>query len=373
MKNRLKDVTFRTRLVVLSVAMVLVPVTLSVLAFLLIVKFINTTENIQISTVLATYDIAQIFMIDMVTCIIAILLITVIVMRRFMQRWFIDPLQELRFAMNEISKGNLDHELKTDYTAEMGELFANYEQMRLRLKESAEERLENERKHRELVSNISHDLKTPITSIRGYVEGIMDGVADTPEKMDKYIRTIYNKSKELSRLINELTLYSNIDQNMIPYNFRRISVDKFFRDCTDDLCVELESEGFNLSYFSEVSKDCEVVADSEQIRRVISNIISNSIKYRRGIGDRISIRLLDHGSSVIIEIEDNGRGISAEDLPHIFERFYRSDTSRSSVTGGSGIGLSIVKKVIEDHGGNIWATGALGKGTCIHFELKKIQ
>ena len=178
MKDRLKNITFRTRLVVLSVFMVLVPVALSVLAFLLIVKFIGTTENFEISNVLSSYEIAQIFMIDMVTCIVAILLITVIVMRRFIQRWFITPLSELRLAMNEISEGNLDKVIDTEYTAEMGELFANYEQMRLRLKESAEERLENERKSRELVSNISHDLKTPITSIRGYVEGIMDGVAE---------------------------------------------------------------------------------------------------------------------------------------------------------------------------------------------------
>ncbi len=371
MKDRLKNITFRTRLVVLSVFMVLVPVALSVLAFLLIVKFIGTTENFEISNVLSSYEIAQIFMIDMVTCIVAILLITVIVMRRFIQRWFITPLSELRLAMNEISEGNLDKVIDTEYTAEMGELFANYEQMRLRLKESAEERLENERKSRELVSNISHDLKTPITSIRGYVEGIMDGVADTPEKMNKYIRTIYNKSNELSGLINELTLYSNIDQNMVPYNFRRVSIDDFFGDCMEEIGLELESEGFRLHYVCLTEPGTEIIADSEQLRRVISNIISNSIKYRRGIGDRLEIRILDNRDSVVVEIEDNGRGIDEKDIPHIFERFFRSDTSRSSVTGGSGIGLSIVKKVIDDHGGKIWATGALGLGTCIHFELKK--
>lgn len=146
-----------------------------------------------------------------------------------LHKWFVRPIDELSIAMKNIAEGNLEYQLSVQYTGEVGELFHNYEEMRLRLKESTEESIENEKKNKELISNITHDLKTPITSITGYVEGIMDGVADTPEKMDKYIRTIYNKSNELNRLINELTFYAGIDCNRIPYNFRRMNVAEFFR------------------------------------------------------------------------------------------------------------------------------------------------
>ena len=372
MIEKLKNITFRTRMIVLSIAMVLVPIVLTGMSFVLIVAFIRRTEDFRIESVLEGHEIAQIFMIDMITCIVAILLISVIVMRRFIELWFMQPLSELIGAMGNIAEGNLDYQLENDYTAEMGELFKNYEQMRRRLKESTEESIENERKNRELISNISHDLKTPITSIRGYVEGIMDGVADTPEKMDKYIRTIYNKSNELSRLINELTLYSNIDQNRVPYNFRKVNVGEFFKDCIEEVGLELDFSEIRLDYICKVDPSTSIIADVEQFRRVISNIISNSIKYRKHLpDDRIEIRILDKGESVKIEIEDNGKGIGEKELPRIFERFYRTDASRSSSTGGSGIGLSIVKKVVEDHNGMVWASSKEGEGTCIHILMKK--
>ena len=116
-----------------------------------------------------------------------------------------------------------------------------------------------------------------------------------------------------------------------------------------------------------------IIADPEQLKRVINNIIGNSVKYmdkKKGI---IDIRILDEIDSIRVEIEDNGKGIAAKDLPKIFERFYRTDASRNSAQGGSGIGLSIVKKIIEDHGGYIWATSKEGEGTCMHFVIRKYQ
>ena len=116
-----------------------------------------------------------------------------------------------------------------------------------------------------------------------------------------------------------------------------------------------------------------MIADAEQLKRVINNIVSNSVKYldkKRGI---INIRLKDEGDFVQIEIEDNGKGIAARDLPNIFERVYRTDSSRNSARGGSGIGLSIVRKIVEDHGGRIWATSKEGMGTEMHFVLRKYQ
>ena len=201
----------------------------------------------------------------------------------------------------------------------------------------------------------------------------MDGVADTPEKMDKYIRTIYNKAMDMDKLINELTLYSGIDNNRIPYNFHRINVADYFGDCVEEVGLDLESRGIQLDYTDLVPADTIIIADPEQMKKVINNIISNSVKYMDKSKGRIDIRILDETDAIRVEIEDNGKGIAQKDLPKIFERFYRTDASRNSAQGGSGIGLSIVKKIIEDHGGYIWATSKEGEGTCIHFVIRKYK
>ena len=201
----------------------------------------------------------------------------------------------------------------------------------------------------------------------------MDGVADTPEKIDKYIKTIYSKANDMDKLINELTTYSGIDNNRIPYNFRRINVADYFGDCVEEVGLDLESKNIKLNYEDLVESSTQIIADPEQLKRVINNIIGNSVKYLERENGEIDIRILDEVDSIRVEIEDNGKGIAAKDLPNIFERFYRTDASRNSSKGGSGIGLSIVKKIIEDHGGYIWATSKENEGTCMHFVIRKYQ
>ena len=282
------------------------------------------------------------------------------------------PIRQLQEATKKIRDGNLDFTMDVEDDDEIGQLCQNFEEMRIRLKESMEEKVQYDKESKELISNISHDLKTPITAIKGYVEGIMDGVASSPEKLDKYIRTIYHKANDMDRLIDELMFYSKIDTNKIPYTFSKINVANYFRDCVEEVGLELEARNVELGYFNYVDEDVMVIADAEQMKRVINNIIGNSLKYmdkKRGI---INIRLLDVGDFVQIEIEDNGKGIGQKELPYIFDRFYRTDSSRNSAKGGSGIGLSIVKKIVEDHGGKIWATSKEGIGTEIHFVLRKI-
>ena len=310
---------------------------------------------------------------EMLVALILVLCLTSILLTRWIQKGIFTPINQLNTAMQNIAEGNLEYMLTTQEKGEIGELYRNYEDMRLRLKESTDEKFEHEQKNKELVSNISHDLKTPITSIKGYVEGIMDGVADTPEKMNKYIRTIYDKANDMDRLINELTTYSGIDTNRIPYTFRRINVTDYFGDCVEEVGLDLESKHIELNYDALVEPSTQIIADPEQLKRVINNIISNSVKYMNKEKGVIDIRILDELDSIRVEIEDNGMGIAAKDLPNIFERFYRTDASRNSSKGGSGIGLSIVKKIIEDHGGYIWATSRENEGTCMHFVIRKYQ
>ena len=304
---------------------------------------------------------------------ISILLIAGILMTIWVYSSILSPLGKLQEATKKIRDGNLEFTLDVEADDEIGQLCQDFEEMRMRLKENAEEKIQYDRENKELISNISHDLKTPITAIKGYVEGILDGVASSPERLDKYIRTIYNKANDMDRLIDELTFYSKIDTNKIPYTFSKINVARYFKDCVEEVGLDMEARGIELGYFNYVDDDIVVIADAEQMKRVINNIISNSVKYldkKKGI---INIRIKDVGDFIQVEIEDNGKGIAAKDLPNIFDRFYRADSSRNSAQGGSGIGLSIVRKIIEDHGGRIWATSKEGIGTEIHFVLRKYQ
>ena len=310
---------------------------------------------------------------DLLFTATVILVFTALSIGLWMYRSIATPLVKLKKATQNIKEGNLDFVLDVEGDDEFSELCRDFEEMRKRLKESAEEKVLLDKENKELISNISHDLKTPITAVKGYVEGIMDGVADTPEKMDRYVKTIYNKTNEMDHLINELTFYSKIDTNRIPYTFSKLNVEDYFGDCAEEVGLELETRGIELVYANYVESGVLVIADGEQIRRVIHNIISNAIKYMDKPKGIIQIRVKDVGDFIQVEIEDNGKGIAAKDIAYIFDRFYRTDVSRNSSKGGSGIGLSIVKKILEDHGGKVWATSRLGIGTIMYFVLRKYQ
>ena len=281
------------------------------------------------------------------------------------------PLDDLRRATQKIKDGDLNFTLETDSDDEIGQLTEDFEEMRLRLKESQEEKMRSENESKELISNIAHDLKTPITAIQGYAEGLLDGVASSQEMMEKYVKTIYNKANDMARLIDELTYYSKIDTNRIPYNYKKLNVREYFDDCAEEIGLDMESRGIEFEYENRVADDTLVIADPEQLRKVINNIVGNSVKYLDKKPGHIAIKVTDIGDFIECDLSDNGCGVAKKDLTRIFERFYRTDQSRNSMRGGSGIGLSIVRKIIEDHGGRIWASSVENEGLTIHFLLRK--
>lgn len=281
------------------------------------------------------------------------------------------PLDDLRRATQKIKDGDLNFTLETDSDDEIGQLTEDFEEMRLRLKESQEEKMRSENESKELISNIAHDLKTPITAIQGYAEGLLDGVASSQEMMEKYVKTIYNKANDMARLIDELTYYSKIDTNRIPYNYKKLNVREYFDDCAEEIGLDMESRGIEFEYENRVAYDTLVIADPEQLRKVINNIVGNSVKYLDKKPGHIAIKVTDIGDFIECDLSDNGCGVAKKDLTRIFERFYRTDQSRNSMRGGSGIGLSIVRKIIEDHGGRIWASSVENEGLTIHFLLRK--
>lgn len=312
---------------------------------------------------------------SIIQCSIAFILIiflTAIILTFWIYRSVLRPLRTLQVATNKIKCGNLDFSVQPEKDDEIGALCEDFEEMRRRIKELIEVRMQYETDTKELISNISHDLKTPLTAIKGYAEGIMDGVADTPQKQEKYLKTIYTKAVDMTSLVDELSFYSKIDCNTIPYNFAKIYVDQYFTDCIEELSLDLEVKNIDVAYFNYADDNVRIIADPEQLKRVVNNIIGNSVKYidkKKGI---INVRINDLGEYVRIELEDNGQGIAEKDVPNIFDRFFRTDASRNSSKGGTGLGLAIAKKIIEDHGGSIWASSKEYVGTTIYFTLKKV-
>lgn len=309
--------------------------------------------------------------VQIVVAFILIICFTASILILWIYQGIIRPLKTLQCAARQMSEGNLNNSVKVEKEDEIGDLCKDFENMRIRLKELIESRIQYEEDSRELMSNISHDLKTPLTAIKGYAEGIMDGVADTPEKLDKYLRTIYNKANDMTVLVDELSFYSKIDCNAVPYNFVCVNLDDYFSDCINELTLDLEMKNIDIGYFNYVDKNQQVWIDVEQLKRVVNNIIGNSVKYLDKKKGLINIRIRDGREHVQVEFEDNGKGIAENEIPFIFDRFYRTDASRNSSQGGTGLGLSISKKIIEGHGGKIWASGKENVGTSIYFTLRK--
>jgi len=285
-------------------------------------------------------------------------------------RSIIKPITKLKNGAEKIKVGDLNFEIDTNSNDEIGVLNKAFEEMRIKLKESINLQILYEENRKELLSNISHDLKTPITSIIGYVEGIKDGVANTPEKMEKYLSTVYSKAKDMDSLIDELFLFSKLDLKKEPFHFQTFELNKYIGSYIEEIYLDLLQQGIKIE-FSHSNESINVTADREKLKRVLSNLVSNCVKYMNKEEKKISFTLNEQLNEVIVEVTDNGQGIDPAALPFIFERFYRAEQSRNSQTGGSGLGLAIAKQIVEEHGGKIWANSEIGKGTSIFFSLKK--
>lgn len=282
------------------------------------------------------------------------------------------PIDDLRKASREIGSGNLNYKVERKSADEIGQLCDDFEEMRRHLKTQIDAKEQFEIDSREMISNISHDLKTPLTAIKGYAEGMLDGVAETPEKRQKYLKTIVARATDMTGLVDELSYYSKLDTNKLPYKFETVPANAYFGDCVEENSLELEMKDFEISFQTEIPNDVNVIMDCEQIRRVMNNLIGNAVKYRNEeIHGVLAVKVTDAEDSVRISVVDNGIGISKEALPHIFDRFYRADKSRTAGRAGTGLGLAIVKKIVVEHGGRVFARSEIGKGTTISFTVKK--
>jgi histidine kinase len=304
-----------------------------------------------------------------ITFLVLILIAPVVLI---VQKDIVKPLRELEKGSRHISEGNLDFRLTTKSRNEVGRVVFSYEKMRQELKKSIQKQVQYENNRKELISSISHDLKTPITSIKGYVEGILDGVANTEEKKERYLKVIHQKSLDMDHLIDDLFLFSKLDLHKMPFDLQPINFPQFVKKISDELALEYQNQG-NLEYELEDLSATEPIVsiDANQLKRVIVNLVQNSFKYNQSEEKHVRIQVSNEENEVTLTIKDNGIGMSEEELKHAFDMFYRSDESRNTNTGGSGLGLAIVKQIILDHQGTIKAKSSADKGTSIKIILKK--
>lgn len=315
-------------------------------------------------------DISDFFTLLGLTYLISFIATNILISYQ-LSKTIVSPLRNLQQAAREISKGNLSHPISEEGDQEIRELCRDLELMKIKLKESIHTQLKYEENRKMLVSSISHDLKTPVTTIKGYIEGILDGVANSPEKTNRYLNTINLKARQVDQMIDDLLLYAKLDLNQIPFNYEKTEIETYLREVLSENEPELDRHKIQLTLECFLNHKQYVSLDRDRIKRVIMNILDNSSKYMDKEKRQINVFLRETAASIIIELRDNGSGINRNELPYIFERFYRSDTSRSEIKG-SGLGLAIAKEIIEGHGGKIWAVSHGTEGTSVLISLKKL-
>lgn len=312
-----------------------------------------------------------IFTVGLIVMVVVISVLVIIAIIGYAYYNIVVPIRNLQMAVIHISKGDMDYEIKAQGENEFTELYEELDSMRLTLKESIDERNKADALTKEVVGNISHDLKTPLTAIKGYAEGILDGVAGTPDRIEKYVRTIHAKAVDMAGLVDELSYFTKIYQREETFTFSEVNAVRYFGECISDMALDLETREIQLLYQCYVNEVTKVRLDADKIKRVITNIIGNAVKYidhRHGV---ILINIWETEEEITVMIRDNGKGIAEDELPFIFDRFYRTDSSRNSKTGGSGLGLAIARKIMDEHNGKIWAESEVEKGTAIYFTIPK--
>jgi len=277
------------------------------------------------------------------------------------------PLGELHRATEKMMAGDLDYEIQYKKDSEMGRYCQAFEQMRVQLKESLKKQAALEQSRKELIASISHDLRTPLSSIRGYVEGLEDGIVHDREKLSRYIAVIKNKAECLDNQIESLFQYSQLELSGSVHDLSRRNSDELLEAILRPYELEFADSRVRLEIVHPFPR-VEVLANEGSLSQVFDNLIANAKRYV-GENGAITIRANADDRFLTVAVTDNGSGIAPVDLPYVFEHFYRAEKSRSRHYGGAGLGLAICKRVIEGHGGEIEAESIPNTATTLRFTI----
>lgn len=290
-----------------------------------------------------------------------------------MRKRLMDPLEKMKRATEEIRQGNYGVVIDEGGPNLIEDLIESFNDMSIELKKANDMKEKYELNRKKLIAGISHDLKTPITSIIGYIDGIQSGVAKSEEKKQQYLEIIAKNAGYTNQLIDDLFLFSKIDINQVDYHFQEIEAGEFFGDFFLEKKLELVEQLVGVTYNNQLEGDCPVKLDINLIVRVLSNLIQNSLKYNDKPKKKIGFLIEQEKRYLVISVIDNGIGIPQDELEDIFDVFYRSDKARNKDIGGTGLGLSIAKQLVEGHGGQISAKSQLGVGTRMEVRLPLLE
>lgn len=262
-------------------------------------------------------------------------------------------IEYLAFCLGEISKGDLDFIVEKRGDDELGQVAEAMTQMEVKLKAQMQERAQAEKTKSELITNVAHDLRTPLTSVIGYIGLVKDEKYQSEEEGAKYLEIAYNKSERLKVLIEDLFEYTKLSNRAVQLKREDMSISTLMSQLIEELMPLAEDKNMTIS-FHVAAKETGVKVDMMKITRVFENLIENAIKYSEE-GGVIQVVIQETSQYVYVTVRNKSEGISQEDIDKLFDRFYRSDSSRNSSTGGSGLGLAIAKNIVEMHEGKIWA------------------
>jgi signal transduction histidine kinase len=302
------------------------------------------------------------------------ILLTLFFVNLFLMRFVARPINlamtTLMDGIRHIRDGDLDYEIVYPGHDEFAEICSDFNEMTWRLRDSINRIQHEEQARRELIAGISHDLHTPLASIKAYVEGLAKGVANTPEKQQHYLGTLNRKTEIMEKIIDQLFTFSKLDLETFPMHLSRADLGQEIVQVVDELKDEYRESNLLIDV-AENLPNADVDMDKTLFRNIFRNILENSLKYKGKYQDRVNVavglrRKNDH---VEITLEDDGPGVEEDEIVKIFDIFYRCDKSRTDAEKGSGLGLAIASKAVTRFGGTIWAENAAGGGLAIKISL----
>lgn len=280
-----------------------------------------------------------------------------------LEKRILNPIVELKNGVDEIANGNYNVHVKCSVQNEIGTLVESFNGMAKKLLDGEKLQNEYEENRKMLIANISHDLKTPITSIQGYIEALQDPASIPPEILEKYLQVIYRNTAYMNNLIDDLFLFSKLDLHKLEFNFQKVHIKGFMADLMEEFKFDLEEKHVCFKYTDNVKEDIQIDVDGKRLNQAFGNIIGNAVKYSDASHLTLEVDMEHIDSIIQVSITDNGPGIPEDKLPFIFNRFYRIDHERTKDLVSTGLGLAIAKELIEAHNGTIDVSSCQGVGT----------
>lgn len=285
-----------------------------------------------------------------------------------LERQILKPIDTLIEGVEQIAKGHYDTTIIHPTRNKMQALIGAINNMAKKLKRGEEMQKEYEENRKLLIANISHDLKTPITSIQGYMEAILEGVVPE-DKIETYYKTIYSNSEYMNKLIDDLFLFSKIDMDKLDYHFEEVPIGAFTADLMEEFAFGFAENNLSFTFENHLGDDCLVTIDRKRIHQAVQNIIGNAQKYGDEHDLALHCDLSKKQTWIELKIQDNGPGIPSDKLPSIFNRFYRIEKERTKNLNSTGLGLAIAKELVKGHGGDITVKSKEGEGSCFTIIL----